>query len=540
MNGPTRTLCVWCPDWPVVTARRARPELVGVPVAVVDRVDGRVVVCAASREAREETVVPGLRRREAEARCPTLVVVDADPAADMRAFEAVARAIEAVTPRVVLERPGVCTFPTRGPSRYFGGDVALTALVLRTVRTAGVIGARVGIADGPFAARLAARAADPDGARVVEPESTPAFLAPWSVRALIPADTEPDSDVVALADLLGRLGVKTLGAFAALPAPAVLARFGSHGARLHRLASGFDEHSTPPAPPPPDLVESAELDPPATRVDEAAFAAKTLADRLLGRLAGLGLSCSQVVVEAETEHGERLTRCWRHEGALTPAALVDRVRWQLEGWLAGSECEPEDAFTTAGLTLVRLVPEEVAPADGRQLGFWGGDAAARDRADRVLARLQGLLGHDAVVTAVPCGGRTPAERVRWVPWGDARDDRALLDALEWPGTVPGPSPARVYSPAIAAELLDGDGVPVGVSGRGEATAAPARLVCAALPDGGGPVQAWAGPWLHDVRWWDRVTRRRRALWHVVVGDPDTTACLVGLEGGRATVEAIYD
>ena len=548
-----RTLCVWCPDWPVVTARRAHPELAGVPVAVVDRIDGRVVVCAASREAREETVVPGLRRREAEARCAGIVVVEADPAADMRAFEAVARAIETITPRVVLERPGVCTFPTRGPSRYFGGDAALAALVLHTVRAAGVSEARVGIADGSFAARLAARAADVDGAQVIEPDATATFLAPWPVRALIPTDVEPDRDVVALADLLVRLGVKTLGAFAALPASAVLARFGTHGARLHRLASGIDEHPTPPAPPPPELIESAELDPPATRVDEAAFAAKTLADRLLGRLAGLGLSCSQVVVEAETEHGERLARCWRHEGALSPAALVDRVRWQLEGWLtAGASASKrptgmgaieDDGFTTGGLTLVRLVPEEVAPADGRQLGFWGGDAAARDRADRVLARLQGLLGHDAVVTAVPCGGRTPAERVRWVPWGDARDlrdDPARADGHEWPGTVPGPSPARVFAPALAAELLDDLGAPVGVSGRGEATAAPARLVCAALPDGGGPVQSWAGPWLHDVRWWDRVTRRRRALWHVVVGVESATACLVGLESGRATVEAIYD
>src|SRR5262249_34312686 len=64
MSVAARTLCVWCPDWPVATVRRAQPELVGVPVAVVDRVDGRVVVCAASHEARQETVAPGLRRRD--------------------------------------------------------------------------------------------------------------------------------------------------------------------------------------------------------------------------------------------------------------------------------------------------------------------------------------------------------------------------------------------------------------------------------------------------------------------------------------------
>jgi hypothetical protein len=45
-----------------------------------------------------------------------------------------------------------------------------------------------------------------------------------------------------------------------------------------------------------------------------------------------------------------------------------------------------------------------------------------------------------------------------------------------------------------------------------------------------------------VRWWDRRGRRRRALWHVVldVGDGTEVACLVGIESGRASVEAVYD
>ena len=50
MTAPERTLCVWCPDWPVVTTRRARPELGAVPVVTVLRVDGRVLVTAASAE----------------------------------------------------------------------------------------------------------------------------------------------------------------------------------------------------------------------------------------------------------------------------------------------------------------------------------------------------------------------------------------------------------------------------------------------------------------------------------------------------------
>jgi protein ImuB len=294
-----------------------------------------------------------------------------------------------------------------------------------------------------------------------------------------------------------------------------------------------------------------EFDPPATRVDEAAFAAKALADRLLGRLDAMGCCCTRVVVEAETEHGEQLTRCWRHEGALTPSALVARVRWQLEAWLVASDAgvasphaDIDDAaaaeMVTGGLTVLRLAPDDVIPATGRQLGFWGGDPAAADRAGRALARVQALLGPDAVATALPVGGRTPLERVRWVPWGDEREVHEAPDPAPWPGAVPGPAPARVFDPPVPAALLDAQGAPVTVSGRGEVSAPPAALDCAVLPGGGGVLVAWAGPWAHDLRWWSQ--RRRRVLWQVVVDAraDGEVACLVAVERGRAAVEALYD
>jgi protein ImuB len=535
MTVASRALCVWCPAWAVTTARREDPALVEAPIVVVDRGDRGLVVCAASAEAVAEGVTLGLRRREAEARCAGLLVIDVDPAAEARAFEAVARATEAITPGIVLERPGVLTFPTRGPSRYFGGDDALGVQVLEAVRSVGVLDARVGIADGAFAARLAARTAGATGVRVIEPSGTREFVAPWPVRVLAGV-VDGGAD---LAGLLGRLGLPTLGDLATLPTGAVLARFGVDGARAHRLACGLDEHAAPPSAPPPDLAETWEFDPPAERVDQASFAAKVLADQLLERLDALGLACTQVVVEAETEHAEQLRRCWRHEGSLTPATLVARVRWQLDAWLA------RDTLS-GGLALLRLAPDRVVPATGRQLGFWGGDAAAQDRAARALVRLQGMLGHDAVVTAARRGGRAPSERVRWVPWGEPRDDDGAgegREAAAWPGAIPGPPPARVHAPPLAATLLDADGGPVTVSGRGEASGVPARLRCDALPDGGGVVRAWAGPWAHDLRWWDRLTRRRRALWQVVVttgDDEGEVACLVVVEAGRAGVEAVYD
>jgi protein ImuB len=544
-----RTACLWCPAWPVVALRARDPSLCDAAVAVVERGERGLVVIAASTEAAAEGVTSGLRRREAEARCPGLAVAEADPQVEARAFEQVARAVETFTPRFVLEEPGRISFPTRGPSRYFGGDTAMGVRCLDAVGAIGITDARVGVADGGFAAMLAARAAEPGAAYVVPPGESPGFLAPWPVAVL------EDPEQPELADLLVRLGLRTLGAFAALPDGAVLGRFGSAGARAYRLARGDDEATAPPAPPPPELIETAELDPPAVHVETAAFAAKALAEQLMARLGALGLACTRVMIEAETERGERLTRCWRHEGALTPAALAARVRWQLEGWLTAEVGDDDtvDELATSGLVLLRLVPDEVLPATGRQLGFWGGDPAAADRAGRVLARVQGMLGHPAVVTAVPQGGRTPGERVRWVPWGDPREPARPIDAVAapganarevppWPGAIPAPAPARVFDPPPPAELLDAAGEVVTVSGRGDPSAPPARLRCAALPDRGGEIAAWAGPWAHDARWWDRRARARRAYWQVLVDVPDgeRVACLVAVTAGHAALEAIYD
>ncbi|HEX5615139.1 MAG TPA: DNA polymerase Y family protein [Acidimicrobiia bacterium] len=553
-----RTCCVWCADWPVLAHRRRESTARGVPVAVLERVGNRVVVRAASVEARAHGVRRGMRRREAEACCADLCVVDADAANEARAFESVARAVEQLTPRVVLERPGLLSFPTHGPARYFGGDDALAARVVELVAQslAGLDHAavRVGIADGAFAARLAARRAAPGTAVVVPVGDAAAFLEPFPVGEL----EHPD-----LVDLLTRLGIATLGAFAALPADAVLARFGDEGAHLHAIASGRGDGPPVLVVPPPDLVEHAELDPPVASVELAAFTAKAMADRMVERLGAMGLACTEVMVEAETEHGERLARVWRHADGFGAHALVERVRWQLDGWLAGAadhvavalDDDPrarQDAAaladagldsTTGALTMVRLTPAVVVPVRGRQLGFWGGDAAAHARADRALSRLQGMLGHEAVVTFVRVGGRTPAEQVRAVPWGEPRDAPFAVagETPTWPGAVPSPAPARVYDPPVPASLVDIEGRAVRVTGRGEATGAPHRLDCARLPGGGGRVIAWAGPWAHDVRWWDEVTRRRCVRWQVLVDTGGLeVACLVVLEHGVAALEAVYD
>ncbi len=537
-GGGARTLVAWCPDWAVVAAGVALDE----PVLVLHA--NRVV--ALSPAARREGAAVGLRRREAQGRCPDAEVLAHDPARDARAFEPVVAALDALCPRVEVVRPGTCALATRGPSRYHGGDQRLAERAGEVLATA--LGGRapvlVGVADSAFAAGCAARRARPGSPVVVEPGEAAAFLASWPVTVLDELEGlggSPVGTVEGLTDVLVRLGLRTLGDLADLAAADVIARFGPDGDLAHRLARGLDARPLAARAPAPDLAVTTELDPPVERVDTAAFVAVSLADELHHRLGERGLACTRLAIAVETEHGEQLERCWRHEGTLGPGAVAERVRWQLDGWLTASAGRAVGR-PTAGLTRLVLTPLEVVAARGRQLGFWGGEARLDERAARSLARVAGLLGVEAVTVPEWRGGRGPGEQFATVA-------AAAVDLTEgrpaarpgwvgepWPGRLPAPSPVVVHADLGPVDLVDADGAPVGVTGRGAITAPPARVAVG----GAGPqaVTAWAGPWPADERWWDPDAHRRRARVQVV--DATGAAHLLVVEGGRWWLEASYD
>jgi protein ImuB len=520
--APTRTLVVYCADWPV-RAWSIPPDQ---PAAVLESNQ----VTAASPAAREAEVALGLRRRDAQARCPELVLLTRDTAREARTFEPVVAAVQRFAPLVEVDRPGICALATRGPSRYFGGDASLAGSVALAVEQAlgDRGGSRVGLADGYFAACWAARWQDrpargPNDTRapvVVAPGATREFLAPLPLDCL---------EAPALVEVLWQLGLRSLGDFAALPEADVLARFGTEAARRHRLAQGIEDRLLDTRPPAPDLAVSIELEPPVERVDQAAFAAKSLADQLHERLTGRGEACTRLAIEAETEHGEVLLRLWRHEGVLSPAAMADRVRWQLEGWLAA----PVASRPTGGLSRLTLAPDDVVAARGRQLGFWGGETQAAERAARAASHVAGLLSPECVTIPQRRGGRGPAEQFELIPVAavDLTERPALAPlGAPWPGRLP-VTPATVLPEPVLLRVEGSDGESVRVSGRGQVNVAPGRV-------DGTAVVAWAGPWPLEERWWDPAGGRRQARFQVVLADG--SAHLLIVEGGKWWRAGTYD
>ena len=519
--GPPRMAAVWCPDWPVTVARAETGLADTEPIAVLTA--NRVVAC--SHAARQHGIKRGLRRREAQSRCPGLAILPRNLAAEARAFEPILAAIESVALGVELGRPGLAMIGVRGATRYFGSEPAVLHALARAIaeHTADVL---IGVADGAFAAEQAARRGI-----IVEPGGSAEFL------AQLPIGTLEDPGLV---DLLTRLGIRTLGAFAALPAADAQARFGPVGTWAHRQAAGLDSRPIAGRLPPAEFEVSIDLEPPLDRVDTIAFSARGAIERFVGELADSGLACTCFELVAQTDRGEETVRRWRHAGVLTAVDVTDRVRWQLEGWLNRAAGEPN--APSGPISLLRLTPVETVPTGTHQRALWGGDGAVDERAHRALARVQTLLGHGSVLTPVLGEGRGPAQRTRLVPWGD---DRGQPSEAPWPGRLPSPAPSVIIDPPQPVRVLDDSGRTVLVSDRGAILSAPARYAtepgsCGQPTDPDSPITAWAGPWPVDERWWDPESARRLARMQLV--DVNGRAYLVcfDLTAGQWLLEGIYD
>ena len=418
---------------------------------------------AFNQHAREAGVRLGMRRPEAEVLCPGGTTLEQDHAAESLAFEPVASAVEGLVPRVEVSDPGLLFVPIDGAIRYYGGEGAVVANLARAVRDVAGAGGRIGLAGGPFAARWAAAVAGEEPFVVDDDRQ---FLASLDV------------DVLGKEELVATfrwLGIGTLGELASLPRPAMLSRFGQAGLHAHRLASGEDRRPEPrDLPEDPSVTERFEE--PLVLLEQVGFAARALSHRLMEAMMENGVAPHRVEVSARAADGTVRTRVWRSADPFTDETLTERVWWQLRAW-------NESAGIPGGIVQLTLAPADLS-GEGRQLTLLE-DVSARIEAERAVARVQALLGPDAVLEGRPQGGRDPIEQVRWHRWGDDPPAFERDPGAPWPGSTPGPSPALVPPEPQLLEVEWDGGMPSRVRMRSRWE----------------PVLNWAGPWRKLGRWW---------------------------------------
>jgi protein ImuB len=359
---------------------------------------------------------------------------------------------------------------------------------------------RVGIGATRILAQLAARAGA--GLLVVPPGAEQEFLAPRPLGLL---DPEPD---VGLA--LERWGIETLGALAALPTAALLARLGPAAVRLQALARGTDPGPFVPQLMPEPCREAITLDWEVPSLPALAF----ILDRLLAQLAArlalreAGATALRVTL--------RLADGCVHEHHLGVAAPLRDGRTL--GRLLRAELEALRLPAPVVAVAVEAEPGLLAPL---QTDLFAPPRPSPRELGEILGRLAALVGADRVGAPVaPDTHRPDAGLVAPFP-GDvappARGSRPPLwvtgAALVRRRLVP-PRPARVECRA---------GRPIRVEAEGFR----------------GAVVAAAGPWPTAGEWWAE-TAWAREEWDVAL--PDGAVCRLtrDLPEDAWTVDAVYD
>lgn len=411
-----------------------------------------------------------------------------------------AEAIESLVPRVEIAEPGTYLVPIGGAVAYYGGEEALCE---RLGEELDAIGGdrRIGLAAGPFASHQAARLTTrSEPLHIVRDDA--AFLAGLDVSSIGSED---------LAATFRRLGITTLGALAELPRDAVTSRFGRLGLEAHRVASGAYRHVNPRNIP-QDLIVESHFDPPIDDFEQASFAARNLAQRLVANLAPYGIAPHRVIVTAFAAHGTAHSRTWRSADPFSESDLAERVRQQLRSWIEGVS-----AGIRGGLVTLRLEPGDLS-GSGRQMALEE-DAKGLEETQRALMEVQVIAGRGNMLVASPQGGRDPGEQVSWTRWGDEQGAMERDPVAPWPGRISSPAPALIPPEPILFAVTWVDGAPDQVR----------------LRSGPVPVLSWAGPWRRVGRWWEGEGASDRYQIVTSVG-----AYLCEVRDGRTYLLGVYD
>jgi len=388
------------PAFDLRAALRLRPGLEAEPAALAPLPGTEPLLGSVTQAAQAKGVRPGMRLGEALATCPSLVLVEQDPAGVEQAWEEVLRGLENAGFAVEPAEPGTVLFDTNGVERLYGG---LEPALKRALTAVGPVwDARAGAAERRFAALAAASVARPGQALIVSDDRTRTFLAPLPLT-LLPLERERYEE-------LEELGVRTIGQLAGLPGGAVAERLGPDGRRAWSLARGEQdarghrEHGVEPRRPPERLVETLEFPDAVGQELTLRRGLGVLIDGLLARPERAGRPPRKLALWARLVGGAS----WRRAVTLRePTADPERLRLALG---------PKLAELPAPVLKLRLEATELAGSEGEQLEL------VRAEGDARRGRLtQGLR---QVKAAVGAGGVSMVVEV--APWSRIPEARALL------------------------------------------------------------------------------------------------------------------
>ena len=387
------------PGFELRAALRERPRLQAEPAALAPEPATEALLGPVTATAEVAGIRPGMRLGEALATCPSLQLVDPDPAAAEEAWEQIVRRLEDAGIAVDPAAPGCAYFETRGVERLYGG---LEPALRRALKAVGPgWDARIGAARRRFAALAAANVARSGQVLIVSDEHTREFLSPLPLKLLPLAAGQREE--------LQELGITKLGELAGLPGGAVAERLGPDGRRAWGLARGGKAAHVRGRRPPAEIVEALEFPEAVGNELTLRRAFGALVETLMARPERAGRFVRKLALSARLVGGGS----WRRSTTLRdPTTELSRLKAALG---------PKLAELPAPVLELRLELVELTEHDGQQLELLpaaGGELDVRLREGLRQVRASTGSGSVNQVVEVAPWSRIPETRALFVP----RDD----------------------------------------------------------------------------------------------------------------------
>jgi DNA polymerase IV len=216
------------------------PSLKGKPVAVGGIPgQGRGVVTTASYEARKFGVHSGMSLVEAQRRCPKCIFIGGNWDRYSEASRKFMAILADFSP--FLEPAGIdeAYLEVTGFESLHGSLKAMGEKIRKRIREEIGIAASIGLAGSKITAKVASKAAKPDGMVEVPIGGEAAFMAPQPIGRMPGVGEVTEKK-------LNALGIRTLGELAKMPLDSLISRFGSYGEMLKLHAQGIDRSRVHP------------------------------------------------------------------------------------------------------------------------------------------------------------------------------------------------------------------------------------------------------------------------------------------------------
>ena len=372
--------CLYTREFPVQSLLRLRPDLRGIPVAVLDGRAPLEMICSMNRAALETGAVCGMTRLEAE-RIPGLRLLLRSPQCETAAREVFMECAANFSPRfeeIGADTHCACMLDIAGAERLFGTPAVFAQRMRQALAAAG-FRASAAVSANFHTALL--KAATASGVSVIPEGQEAVALANLPVDALHLPEKEAETFAI--------WGIRSLGELAALPEVELIARLGQDGKRWRDIASGALPHLFQPAEPKLSLQEFCEFESAVEQIDSVLFIAARMIDSLVTRAAGRALSLALLNIAMRLEGGRS------HQLTLRPALPTTDRKFLLKLLQIELASHPPQSAIVA-LTMAA----EAAQAGIVQLGLFSSQLPEPSRLDVTLARLKALVGDDRVGSPV--------------------------------------------------------------------------------------------------------------------------------------------